>query len=244
MAVADVQTASLRAVAFCRGKRVADRLVGASVPTGPTAVTVGLLENRRAERSVSRSIGQRRKPLDQLFLGDRPAEQQQLPGDLRGAACRALGRHDEAGAILRARPVELVLEDVLAGLLQFRHDDRHQLGNVALPGRRVHAENAGVGKAPMERVDRVAEAAFLAHLLEQPRRHAAAEDHRQHLRGVEVAHVIGAALEAEDDLRVHQVAVLAEIAADIMRVLRRNARRRGCGSRRTWPRPRARNRRA
>ena len=32
--------------------------------------------------------------------------------------------------------------------------------------------------------------------------------------------MIGAALEAEDDLRVHQVAVLAEVAADIMRVLR------------------------
>ena len=30
--------------------------------------------------------------------------------------------------------------------------------------------------------------------------------------------MIGAALEAEDDLRVHQVAVLAEVAADIMRV--------------------------
>ena len=66
--------------------------------------------------------------------------------------------------------------DRFAGLLQLVDDHRHQLGDVALPGRGVHAEDAAVGEGPVEGIDRVAEAALLAHFLEQPRRHAAAED--------------------------------------------------------------------
>ena len=88
------------------------------MPTGPIAARVGLVENRRAGKVGQPLDGEGRKPVDQLFLGDRPAEQEQLAGDLRGAAGRALGGHDEAGAILRPRPVQLLLDDALAGLLQ------------------------------------------------------------------------------------------------------------------------------
>ena len=67
----------------------------------------------------------------------------------------------------------------------------------------------------MEGIDRIAEAAILAHFLEQARRHAAAEDVGEDLRTVEVAGMIGLALEAEQNLRIHQVSVLAHFTAGI-----------------------------
>ena len=81
----------------------------------------------------------------------------------------------------------------------------------------MDTKDAGVRKAPVEGVDRVAKPTFLAHFLEQARGHASAKDHRQHLARIEVTHVIGAALEAKHDLRIHQVALLAVIATYISR---------------------------
>src|SRR5690606_12105538 len=126
----------------------------------------------------------------------------------------------QAGAVLRPRPVEFLLVDILAGPLQFGKNDRYELGYVAPAGGGMDAENAGVRKAPMEGVDRITQAALFPQLLKEAGGHAAAEDHRQDLRSVEIAHVIGAALEAEDDLRIHQVALFAEVAAHVMRILR------------------------
>ena len=54
------------------------------------------------------------------------------------------------------------------------------------PRRRMDREQPRIGKRPAARVDRVAEAAPLPHLLEQPRRHAAAEQPGEHLGGVEL----------------------------------------------------------
>ena len=51
---------------------------------------------------------------------------------------------------------------------------------------------AAVLVAVVVRGDRVGEPLFLANLLEQARRHAAAENIGQHLRGIEIARVIGA----------------------------------------------------
>ena len=59
----------------------------------------------------------------------------------------------------------------------------HQFGDLADLGGRasgVDAEDAGVGVARRERVHGVREAALLAHLLEESRRHAAAEDRVEH----------------------------------------------------------------
>src|SRR3546814_11795810 len=91
----------------------------------------------------------------------------------------------------------------------------------------MNAEYAGIGKAPVEGIDGITEAAMLAHLLEQPRGHAAAENIGQDLRTIEIAHMIGLALEAEQDLRIPQVARSAPIATDIAGGLhtRRGARR-------------------
>ena len=62
----------------------------------------------------------------------------------------------------------------------------------------VEAEQAGVGKGPVERGDRIGEAALLAHFLEQARRHAAADRRRRkHARRRGRRSVIGAALEAD-----------------------------------------------
>src|SRR5690606_29703027 len=132
----------------------------------------------------------------------------------------AFTRHHEACAILRPGPVELLQADVLAGALEFLDEHGHEFGDVASSGGGVDAENAGVREAPMKRIYRIAEPAFLAHSLKKPGRHAPAEDHGKHLRGVEVAHVIGAPLEAKHDLGVHQVAGFAIVATRIGRLTR------------------------
>ncbi|MNI38799.1 hypothetical protein D3C73_929560 [compost metagenome] len=56
---------------------------------------------------------------------------------------------------------------------------------------------------------------MLTHFLKQARRHAAAKDIGEDLRTVEIAHMIGLALETEQDLCIHEVAFLTNIAADI-----------------------------
>ena len=61
---------------------------------------------------------------------------------------------------------------------------RHQLGRLVLAGAGIDAEQPAVAIAVGEGVDRIDQAALFAHLLEQPRGHAAAERGRQHRGGV------------------------------------------------------------
>ena len=230
---AGVQTASLRGGGVVPGqaRRGSPRRARACRPARRRR-RVGLVENSRADRSVSRSTvsADSRSTSSSLGIGRPNSSIWRAICEARLAGLSAdISRPARYWARARSSSSCGMLSPAL---LQLVDDHRHQLGDVALAGRGMDAEDAGIGKAPVEGVDRIAEAALLAHFLEQPRRHAAAEDHRQHLRGVEVAHMIGAALEAEHDLRVHQVAVLAEVAADIVRVLRQRAVRLGCGSRR------------
>ncbi len=107
------------------------------------------------------------------------------------------------------------LADVVGSALQLAEDHRHQLADIARAGGRMNAEHAGVGEAPVEGIDRIAEPAALAHLLEEARRHSAAEHGGQNLRGIEAFRGIGAALEADDDLRLHRFARLAHVAASV-----------------------------
>ena len=238
------QTARLRRLVSAPGKRVADGLVRRERADRPDRRN-GRRCGKQARGQVAQALdGERRKPLHKFVLGDRAAKQEKLARNLRGAAGTALCRHDEPGAVLRARTVQFVLGNAFAGSLKFVDDHRDQLRNIALSGRRMHAEDAGVRKSPVEGIDRVAEAAFLAHFLEEPGRHAAAENHRQHLRGVKIADVIGAAFESEDDLGIHQVAVFAEVAADILRIVAAPRFRPCCGRSRAASRPRGRNCRA
>ena len=121
--------------------------------------------------------------------------------------------------------IDLLVGDGLGGLAQFVEDHRQQFGDLVLAGRGGDAEDAAVGKGPVEGIDRVAEAALFAHFLEQARAHAAAEDRGQNLRGVEAVGIVGAALEAEDDMGLLVVGEQPLLAADIAGLLRRRARR-------------------
>ena len=93
---------------------------------------VGVVEKRRAERSRSRSMVSADEPLHQFVLADRPAEQQELAGDLPGAATGLSAVMSRPARYLRAGPVQLLLGDALAGLLQFVDDDRDQLRQMSL----------------------------------------------------------------------------------------------------------------
>ncbi len=99
-----------------------------------------------------------------------------MPGKLLGAGRAALQRHQEARLHLRLGPRDLGLGQRLHRIIHDIDHDLHHLRRVGRIGAGVEAEEARAGVGRVERVDRVAEAALLAHLLEQPRRHPAAED--------------------------------------------------------------------
>ena len=78
--------------------------------------------------------------------------------------------------------------------------DRDELGKLAPAARGIKAEQAGVGIGPVEGMDRIGEAALLAHFLEQARGHAAADDIGEDMRGILILIGVGHALEADDDM--------------------------------------------
>ena len=55
------------------------------------------------------------------------AVEQHLPGNLSGPACRALMRHQQAGAVLRPCAVQFVLPDIAGRFVQFVDDDGDEL---------------------------------------------------------------------------------------------------------------------
>ncbi|QTK79369.1 hypothetical protein AT6N2_C1661 [Agrobacterium tumefaciens] len=153
-----------------------------------------------------------------LLIGNGATIQHHLPGDLAGAGGGAFLSHQQLCPDLCAGTVDFFLMDNLGRLAQFIDDDRHQLRQIVAAGRGMHAEDACIGKAPMEGIDRVAQAPGLAHFLKQARRHAATENIGEDLRTVEIAGVVGLALETEQDLRIHEVAGLADFPAGIDRL--------------------------
>ena len=73
---------------------------------------------------------------------------------------------------------------------------------------RLREERAGVGVGVVRAVDVVGEAAALAHLEEEARRHAGAEHGREHLERVAVGVLDRIARDAEDDVRLVGVLVV------------------------------------
>ena len=144
---------------------------------------------------------------------------EQLPADLAGATGRRFLRHQEPRPHLRPGAVGLFVGEIVPGAAQLVQDHGHELAQVLLARSGMNAEDAGVREAPMKGVDRVAQPALLAHALEQAAGHAAAERRGENLRAVEVALVDGSPLEAEHELRVHEIADLAKLAAAILRAL-------------------------
>src|SRR3546814_6199256 len=73
-------------------------------------------------------------------------------------------------------------------------------------------------------IDRIDQAALLAHLLEQARRHAAAEQRREGREDVVVIVEVADAIEAEQQMDLLEVALLAAIAAPVGRGERKRTR--------------------
>src|SRR6185437_13915695 len=130
---------------------------------------------------------------------------EQMLGELLAARRGALERHQYAGLELRPRPLQLRrIEPVpdAADLLAHRRD---QLDDLFRPGAGIDAEDAAVTVAVREGIDRVDEAALLADLLEQARRHAAAERGREYGSGIVVGIGIGETGKAEHDVNLLEV---------------------------------------
>ena len=120
---------------------------------------------------------------------------------------------------------------LVGGALQLRADDVDQLAHHLRPRCRVDAEQPRIGQRPAARIDRIAEAAPLPHLLEQPGRHAPAEQPREHLGRVELLVAVRRARQSH-----HEMALLERLrrgarAPDIPRRLESPRRRRHSGRR-------------
>ena len=117
-----------------------------------------------------------------------------------GLAPRALHRHQQAGPGLGADPVDLALADGLGGVGDDLLDQLGRGGALAARGGGVDREQADVAIGIEARIDGVGEAAILAQLLEQARRHAAADRVREQPRGVIIRMELGRAGEAEREM--------------------------------------------
>ena len=179
------------------------RPCGRRRPRPPTAAIRRQLGGQLAHRLGRHGLD----AVDHLGRVDQPVEQQQLARHLLGARGRAFQPHQQAGLELRLGARHLGLRRLLGGgARQLLADHLDQLAHHLRPGRGMNAEQPRIGQRPAARIDRVAEAAPLPHLLEQPRRHAPAEQPREHLRGVEILAAVGRPRE-----RQHQMALLERL---------------------------------
>src|SRR5690554_1485662 len=159
--------------------------------------------------AVDRLLQRNGTPPDDLLA-------RQLAGPRRGT----FQRHQKPGTDLVADPHHLFISDALGGTAKLVEYYRQQLPHLFLAGGGCDAEDAAVGKGPMEGVDGVAETALLADLLKQPRTHAAAKDGGEDLYGVEAVGVVGAAFQAENDVGLLVVGYEPLLAPDIAGLLR------------------------
>ena len=135
----------------------------------------------------------------------------ELLGARRGRFERGQGRDLE----LRLGAVDFRFVEPQGGLGEAVERGARDLAGV-LGGRAgVEAEQAAVGKSPVERIDRIGEAALLAHFLEQARRHAAAGRRGEDMGGVVVGGGDRAALESDDDVRLLEPLLHHRLAAAI-----------------------------
>ena len=79
----------------------------------------------------------------------------------------------------------------------------------------IETEQARVDEVPVECIDRVGEAPFFAHLLEEPRRHASARGGGEDLGGVVIRRARSTTLEAHHDMRLLEAPLNLDLAATI-----------------------------
>ena len=166
----------------------------------------------RRDRHARRRVQLAGEPLevlarDRLEALDRLVERQQrsvhqhrAPEPVHARA-RRLHRQREPALDVLARAAQLVLADPLvAHARQLAADHVERLDDVVLARADVDADLAGVLVLARPRVDRVGEAALLAHLLEQARRRRAAQDRVEDRQGEAAIVVARDALSAEADV--------------------------------------------
>ncbi|MBD3838634.1 MAG: hypothetical protein IE911_18455, partial [Brevundimonas sp.] len=93
------------------------------------------------------------------------------------------------------------------------HIDRLPLADLGLGRAGIDGHLAGVLIGRRLGEDRIAQAPFLAHLLEQARRHAPAQGHGIDLRGIDVGRAISRCLESQGEVDLLQRLDLAPLAA-------------------------------
>src|SRR5260221_10519158 len=200
-----------------------------------SAAVTGRAEDR-SRRVAGRGAALLRFVVDRLDAGDDVGDveelviDQEMLGELLAARRRTLERHQYAGLELRPRPLELGHAQPVADPPDLLAHRRDELDDLLRSGAGIDAEDAAVAIAVREGVDRVDETAPLADFLKEPRRHAAAERRVEDGSGVVIGIGIGETGKAEHDMDLLEVALLAQLATDIMRRLgARGARPRQLG---------------
>ena len=142
-----------------------------------------------------------------------PAPDAQHPRQPLRPRGRALEPHQHPGLELRPRPVELGHGQALRRPAQLVHGEPGQLADLLGPGAGIERDQPGVLVGAGLGEDGVAEPAPLAQLLEEPRRHAAAERGRVDLRRIGRILAHAGALEGHRHVHLLEIARLAPLAA-------------------------------
>ena len=162
--------------------------------------------------------------LNDLAAWNDAAEHRELTGDLLGACARRFQCSQHRHFHLRLGARELGFVEILRRLRQAIQAHRDELGKLAPAARGIKAEQAGVQIGPVEGMNCIGEAALLAHFLEQPRGHAAADDVGKDMRGILILIGVGYALEADDDMSLLEAPLQPDLAAGIARQRRLRVR--------------------
>ena len=203
-------------------RRARRRSKSSSRPSGPSAARVGGPAAPARDDAADRGVVDRLDAAHHVGRIERRAVDQHVLRHLLAARPGAFQRHQQAGLHLRLGARQLAGGQPVGEPHRLVAQDRHQLGRLFLAGAGIDAEQPAVAVAVREGMDRVDEAALLAHFLEQPGRHAAAERGRQHRGGVIIGVVERNAGKPEHEVQLLEVAVLAVVAAGIARRLGRD----------------------
>ena len=131
---------------------------------------------------------------------DQATVDRELAGDVMGLPPGALHRHQKAGAGLGPDPVDLALGQGVDRVGDDLLDQLGGRGRFAPGGRGVDVEQPAVGVGMELRIDGISEPALLADLLEQARRHSAADDVAEHARREIIGIELGRTGEAQSEM--------------------------------------------
>src|SRR5262249_38599925 len=137
-----------------------------------------------------------------------------LACQLLRARPRALQRHQQARLHLSLGAIHLRLVRSLSHRVDFIHYDTHELSYIGGIGAGIESKQTAIGVRRVEAVDRIAESALLAHLLKEPRGHAAAEHICENLETVETGIAMRQPIHGERDMNLLELPRLDAGPAD------------------------------